>query len=226
MATTALEDRFVHAVRESHRAYKKYGPRSTQKLRPLHQWVADEIVRELGAEYGTESLRKDNGSEETIAGKYYDKTVDVSISKKGGAPLAIISIKFITSNFKQNANNYFEHLMGETANIRRAGVGFGHLMVLPEKIPYLKRGGQKDHTEEIGDAHLQKYVKLSNDTDHPHRPDVIGIGIVSLHKNPDEIQLADVRKMKLRAEIQSALANELSVPNFFQKMKLLTQAKA
>ncbi|MDA7955636.1 MAG: hypothetical protein MPK11_07915 [Gammaproteobacteria bacterium] len=226
METATLEDRFVCAVRESYGEYNTHGARSSKKLRPLHQWVAEEIERELGAEYKTESLRKDSGREETIAGKYYDKVVDVSISKKGGAPLAIISIKFITSNFKQNANNYFEHLMGETANIRRAGVGFGHLMVLPEKIPYLKRGGQKDHTEEIGDAHLQKYVELSNDTDHPHRPDVIGIGIVSLHKSPDKIELADVRKMKLRAEIQSALANELSVPNFFQKMKLLTQTKA
>ena len=104
---SALYDRFICAVQKSYDAYRKHGARSNQKLRPLHQWVADEMKTALGKEYETQSLRIDNGSEETISGKYYDKTVDVSISKTGGAPLAIVSIKFITSNFKQNANNLF-----------------------------------------------------------------------------------------------------------------------
>jgi len=110
---SALELRFIRAVRESYSAYNEYGARSNQKLRPLHQWVADEMQRMLGNGYALQGLRKDDdGGESTVAGKYYDKTVDVSIAKVDAAPMAIISIKFITSNFKQNANNYFEHLMG------------------------------------------------------------------------------------------------------------------
>lgn len=228
--SATLDGRFVLAVRESYGEYTVHGARSNQKLRSLHQWVADEIKRELGAGYETQSLRKDNGSEGKIAGKYYDKTVDVSIFKKGSAPLAIVSIKFITSNFKQNANNYFEHLMGETANIRRSGIGFGHFMVLPEKIPYLKRSGETAHIESISDHHLQKYVKLSSDADYPHRPDVIGIGIVSLDmssgQNAGKIELADLTKMGLCADIQSALQGKLSVHSFVQQMKSLVERSA
>ncbi|MDA7991241.1 MAG: hypothetical protein MPK30_09135 [Gammaproteobacteria bacterium] len=226
MQDAALKARYIRAVRESHREYKKHGARSSRKLRPLHQWVADEIVRALGAGYETESLRKDSGREKIIAGKYYDKRVDVSISKKGGKPLAVISIKFVDSNFKQNANNYFELLMGETANIRRAGVRVGHLMVLPAEIPYKNKAGETLCIEKIRDADLQKYVKLSGDANHPHRPDAIGIGIVSLHKNLSQIRPADLRKTNLSRDVKSALAGKLSVPSFFRQMKRITRTKA
>ncbi|MGR3913217.1 MAG: hypothetical protein OD918_01615 [Gammaproteobacteria bacterium] len=228
--SATVDGRFVLAVRESYGEYTAHGARSNQKLRPLHQWVADEMRRELGAGYETQSLRKDNGSEGKIAGKYYDKTVDVSIFKKGGAPLAIISVKFITSNFKQNANNYFEHLMGETANIRRSGIGFGHFMVLPERIPYLKRNGEITHIESVSDHHLQKHVRLSDDADYPHRPDVIGIGIISLDmsggRSAGKIELADLTGMGLRADIQSALTGKLSVQSFIRQMKTLVEQQA
>lgn len=228
--TSALEDRFILAVRESYTAYNEYGARSNQKLRPLHQWVADEMQRMLGDGYALQSLRKgDEGGEDTVAGKYYDKTVDVSIAKVGGAPMAIVSIKFITSNFKQNANNYFEHLMGETANLRRGGIIFGHLMVLPTVVPYLKRGGAIAREERISNRHLQKYVKLGQDNDYPHRPDAMGIGLISLPlddlRDVGRIELADLNAMDIKPKVRAALMNEFSVPRFMRDMTRLVEAK-
>lgn len=141
--------------------------------------------------------------------------------------MAIISVKFIASNFKQNANNYFEHLMGETANLRRAGVGFGYFMVLPEVVPYFKKDGTVAHSEIIGNKHLQKYVNLDQDDDYPHKPEVMGIVIISLPtnlQNADEITLTNLQDMQVSEEIKNAL-REFSLPNFIHHMKALVEAK-
>lgn len=52
-----------------------------------------------------------------VKGKYYDKDIDITVTKDN-KPVMCIGIKFITSNYKQNTNNYFENMMGETANIQ------------------------------------------------------------------------------------------------------------
>lgn len=191
--------------------------------------MADELRQELGGEYTISSLRKENqGGENAVRGKYYDKVVDVDIAKDANS-VGIVSIKFVTSNFKQNANNYFEHLMGETANLRRNGIIFGHLMVIPKIVPYLKRNGEIAREEVIGAHHLRKYVNLAQDDDYPHKPDAIGIGLIALPmqnlQNTEEIELANVASMDLDATIATALQNELSVSGFVRKMKTLVTAK-
>lgn len=229
-ATAELNSRFICAVQESYASYTEHGARSPKKLLPLHQWVADEMQSVLGEEHAMKSLRKDGeGKEEKIEGKYYDKNVDISISKQDSVPLAIISIKFVTSNFQQNANNYFEHLMGETANIRRTNVGVGHLMVLPYKLPYLNNQSDVTKIEIIKNSHLQKYVKLAQDGNHPHRPDATGIVIISLPiddlENHNEVTLMNLDEMCVTAEVKRALSNDFSIHNFISTMKILVEAK-
>ncbi len=229
-AVADLNSRFIHAVRESYANYNTHGARSNKKLRPLHQWVADEMQGVLGENYILQGIRKDGvGREEKIAGKYYDKNVDIAISKEAETPLAIISVKFVTSNFKQNANNYFEHLMGETANIRRINVAVGHLMVLPEVLPYLNRNKEVMHCETIGDAHLQKYIKLAQDENHPHKPDAIGIGVISLPinnlENHNEIVFANLDNIDFSEAVKIALSNELSIQYFICTMKNLVEER-
>jgi len=228
---SALENRFILAVRESYGEYLAYGARSSRKLRPLHQWVADEMQNALRGGYAVQSLRKEKqGGEETIAGRYYDKAVDVSIAKGGGAPVATISIKFVTSNFRQNANNYFEHLMGETANIRRNDIIFGHLMVLPTVLPYFKKSGEIDREERVLNRHLQKYVELGCDDDYPHRPDAMGIGLVSLPlddlSDVCRIEPANLAEMEISQSVRAALEREFSVPYFMRNMKKRIEEKA
>lgn len=110
---------FLAAISKSFSAYNTSGARSNKKLLPIHRWFAEAIGRHLGRGYSVKSLGK--GGESTVAGKYYPKTVDVAIFK-GEKVMVIISFKFVTSNYKQNSNNYFENLLGETANIRRVNV--------------------------------------------------------------------------------------------------------
>ena len=228
---SALENRFILAVRESYTQYRAHGSRSSQKLRPLHQWVADEMQSALGEGYVIQSLRKKKqGGEETVAGRYYDKTVDVSVAKGDDTPMAIISIKFVTSNFRQNANNYFEHLMGETANLRRNDIIFGHLMVLPAVLPYLKKGGEIEREERISNQHLQKYVELGCDDDYPHRPDAMGIGLISLPlddlSDVRRIEPANLTEMEISQSVRAALEKEFSVPCFMRNMKKRIEEKA
>lgn len=35
--------------------------------------------------------------------------------------VAVINVKMVMSNYSQNKNNYFESMLGETANLRSAG---------------------------------------------------------------------------------------------------------
>lgn len=231
-----LNDRFIDAVRESYAKYNSDGARSPKKIRPLHQWVADEMQCALTDTYILASLTKDgHGKERKVVGKYYDKRVDIAISKTAkGDPIAIISVKFVASNFKQNANNYFEHLMGETANIRRTGTIVGHLMVLPEKIPYFNNKGKITHLETIKSHHLAKYIKLAKDENHPHKPNVLGVGVIDLHvgdwKKDNKIDhakigWADLNRTELDQESKDTLSDELSVSRFITTMKSLVEEK-
>ena len=92
---SSLEDCLLDAIRESYAEYNEHGARSSKKLGPLHQWVADAMQDLLETKYDIHSLRKDgDGCEKRISGKYYEKTVDVSISRDN-VDLGIISIKLL-----------------------------------------------------------------------------------------------------------------------------------
>lgn len=225
-----LEVRFLDAVRQSYANYLAHGARSTEKLRPLHQWVADEMKILLGEEYSIQSLRTEGESgEATVSGKYYDKMVDVAISKDDML-LGIISVKFITSNFKQNANNYFEHLMGETANLRRNNIVFGHFMVIPHILPYFNKDGTIKKHETIDAKHLMKYVRLAQDEDYPHRPDALGIVVISLPQtdpiDASKIELQNVVEISANQDVdeaddnavKNALSDEFSITSFMHRM--------
>jgi len=230
-----LNARFLNALRESYIAYEKYGSRSNKKLRPLHQWLANEMQNVLKRKYIIQSLAKgSSGREKQVSGKYYIKTVDISLSRDDHArtdnsPLAVISMKFVTSNFQQNANNYFEHLMGETANIRRRGVIFGHFMVLPNKIPYHAKDESFKKWEYIKSHHLRKYVNLEQDNDYPHKPDVMGISLISLPDNilddSSKVEFANLAETKLDDDIKNALKKQFSVSSFIDNMKNLIEPK-
>ena len=127
-----MKNSFLKAISETFNAYNTYGARSNKKLISIHRWFADVIENKLDPSYSVRSLGK--GCEFTLDGKYYPKTLDIAILKNQKI-VATISFKFVTSNYKQNSNNYFENLLGETANIRRINVGFAHFLVLRDHTP-------------------------------------------------------------------------------------------
>ena len=77
-------------------------------------------------------------------GRYVDKKVDITISKKDATmhkdiPVAGIAVKFVMQNYSQNSNNYFENMLGETANIRANKCPYFQIFIILDRLPYYKK---------------------------------------------------------------------------------------
>lgn len=118
------ETMLIKAIKKSFEKYKEYGARSTQKLIPIHKYMADTLKEIWGKKYEICYMDKNN-REAKIKGKYYSKDIDIAVLKDK-KPVFCLGVKFITSNYKQNANNYFENMMGETANIQANQIAYAH----------------------------------------------------------------------------------------------------
>lgn len=175
------------------------------------------------------SLGSGDGKEYTLEGKYYPKNLDVTIFFEQ-RPIITISFKFVTSNYAQNSNNYFENLLGETANIRRSNVAFTHFLVLRASTPYYDKNkgskrGKMQKIETLSEHHLLKYIKLFQDQDFPHKPDVLGVAILDF----DEIgkgTFADLKKSSLSKETQKILQNDFNIEKFINRIIALCKLKA
>ena len=102
------EQQFLQALQDSFEQYQQFGARSNKKLIPIHSWLAKIIINNLDDTFKIHSLGY--GKEIKLLGKYYQKTLDIAITKEEKT-ICTISFKFVTSNYKQNSNNYFENLL-------------------------------------------------------------------------------------------------------------------
>lgn len=228
MANNDLRNGFLEAITESFKKYNDYGARSTKKLKPIHSWLAGIINDRLGDDYEVYSLGR--GGEINLDGKYYPKDLDITV-KKNSKVIATISFKFVTSNYKQNSNNYFENLLGETANIRRVNVGFAHLLVLRAHTPYYAKNkgnlrGDQKKTEILSENDLLKYIKLFLDQDFPHKPEVLGIVIIDIDEKSGNCVLANLNDLGLSETTKKILSTELSLEKFIDRFIALCQLKS
>lgn len=225
-----MQNKFLEAINASFAAYnKKGGARSSKKLIPVHRFLSKTILEKLKRGYVIKSLGINDGKEATANGKYYPKDLDVAVLKNDKI-IATVSFKFVTSNYKQNANNYFEGLMGETANIRRQNIGFAHFLVLRGHTPYYSKNkgnlrGKEKKIEIISEKHLQKYIKLFNDMDFPHKPDLIGICLLDFDQN-NKARFVDLNKFNFFPETKRLLKNEFSLNKFLEKFIHLVNLKS
>ena len=225
-----LQNKFIKAINASFSAYnKKGGARSNKKLIPIHKFLSETILGKLKNGYSIKSLGIGDGKEATIDGKYYPKDLDVAIFKNNKI-VATVSFKFVTSNYQQNANNYFENLMGETANIRRQNIGFAHFLVLRGHTPYYSKNkgnlrGKEKKIEIISEKHLQKYIKLFNDMDFPHKPDLMGVCLLDFNKNK-KAKLVNLDDFDFSIETKRLLENEFSFNKFLDKFIHLVNLKS
>lgn len=146
-------------------SFKKFlqtHPRSNEKLKILHGKIAEDIKDKLNSHYSVESYGVGNGKEGKMNGRYVEKTVDILISKEK-EDLAGIGVKFVMNNYSQNSNNYFENMLGETANIRANKKKYFQILILPEKMPYYDNRGKIKKWEEITENNIKKYIILSKD---------------------------------------------------------------
>jgi len=225
-----IQDNFLKAINASFAAYnKKGGARSSKKLIPVHKFLSETILRKLKNGYSIKSLGIGDGKEATLDGKYYPKDIDIAIFKNDKI-VATVSFKFVTSNYKQNANNYFENLMGETANVRRQNIGFAHFLVLRGHTPYFSKNrdnlrGKEMKIEIIKEKDLQKYIKLFKDMDFPHKPDLIGICLLDFDKNK-KAKIVNLDNFDFSVETKQLLKIAFSLNNFLDKFIHLVNLKS
>lgn len=138
--------------------------RSTDKLKPLHGAIARDLNRRLGPEYSVISQGYGEDKEAQIPGRYINKWVDITV-KKGYKAVCGIAVKFVMQNYSQNSNNYFENMLGETANIRAARCPYFQIFIILDKLPYYKKDSAKtiQKWETFTEHNASKYVTLSKD---------------------------------------------------------------
>ena len=153
---------FLTVVGNSFKKFLETGSRSNEKLKILHGAIAKDLEDRLGAGYSIQSLGIGDGKEMKIDGRYIDKAVDITILK-GEKPIAGIGVKFVMQNYSQNSNNYFENMLGETANIRCAHIPYFQIFIIPDELPYYKNDGTIQKWEEFTPHNSAKYITLSKD---------------------------------------------------------------
>lgn len=153
---------FLEIIKQSFIKCLETHANSNEKLKILHGAIAEDIKEKLGDNYHVISLGISDNKEEHIAGRYINKKVDITI-KKEDKVIAGIAVKFVMSNYSQNSNNYFENMLGETANIRATNIPYFQVFILFRNMPYFADGGEIKKWEEIKEHHIKKYVVLSKD---------------------------------------------------------------
>lgn len=181
-------EEFLSIVKESFATYLNVGTsRSTAKLKKLHGRIAQDLKEKLGEGFSVLSQGYGNDKEGSINGRYYPKNVDITINYQDKA-VAGFAIKFVMRNYSQNSNNYFENMLGETANLRSNAVPYFQIFIIFDKVPYYKKGGEFLRYDVISEHNLDKYLKLSNDDPsvYYHTPDKTLVVLLTLkEKTPN-----------------------------------------
>ncbi len=154
---------FLEVIKDSFHTYLRVGTsRSTAKLKTLHGHIATDLAEKFGAGFSIHSQGWQNDKESNIEGRYYPKNVDITI-EKAGKVVAGYAVKFVMRNYSQNSNNYFENMLGETANIRSNSIPYFQVFIIFDKVPYYEKGGAFKKYDTITPHNLDKYLALSKD---------------------------------------------------------------
>lgn len=179
---------FLNTVSLAFSEFLTSGSRSNKKLIILHGAIARDLQQRFGNAFEVHSLGFSNGKEKTIQGRYIDKRVDITITKQG-QPIAGIGVKFIMQNYSQNSNNYFENMLGETANIRSNNVPYFQIFVIPDTLPYHDDDHIIKKWETFSVHNAKKYVTLSSDNPSitHHTPNKTLLYVVHLPDVPQTV---------------------------------------
>lgn len=180
---------FLKAVSRSFEGFLGSGSRSNKKLKILHGAIAGDLQRRIGRKFSVVAFGIGAGTEMKICGRYIEKKVDIAVCR-GTKPVAGIGVKFVMQNYSQNSNNYFENMLGETANIRSAGIPYFQIFIIPDKLPYYSNRGEFKKWETFTEHNSQKYKVLSEDDPESllHTPTKTLLAVVhlpNLKKDPE-----------------------------------------
>lgn len=183
---------FLEAISDSFKCFLDSGTsRSTKKLKPLHGAIAKDIAERLGNNYEVLSQGWGEDREATIGGRYVDKKVDITIQHKG-KNVGGIAVKFVMQNYSQNSNNYFENMLGETANIRSNMIPYFQIFIILDRLPYYDKSKNIKRWEEFTDHNAEKYTVLSQDSIETflHTPNKTLIYVIHIPDN-DNLKTSD-----------------------------------
>ncbi len=171
---------FLDCIAKSFKKFLETHSRSNEKLKILHGAIAQDLSLKLGSDYQIKSLGFEEGKESKIEGRYLDKNVDITVLKDD-KPIAGFGVKFVMQNYAQNSVNYFENMLGETANIRSNNIPYFQIFIIPDELPYYKSGGKFDHWEQFTQHNVEKYLTLSKDNiaQFFHSPTKTFLGVVN-----------------------------------------------
>src|SRR3954452_21368609 len=174
-----LNQEFLKCLEQSFQKYLEKGVkgvRGTGKLKILHPHIAEDLRNVLGEKFKIYSLDGKEGKEKTIRGRYLDKRVDIVIMKEE-RQVAGFGVKFIMSNYSQNSNNYFENMLGETANIRTNNILYFQIVICFARPPYFEEKNNNEKVikkiEKVSLNQLEKYLILSKDNVFTYLPSPI-----------------------------------------------------
>lgn len=189
-SSKSLDDRgLLKVLARSFRLFLDTGSRSTEKLKPLHGAIAADVLARLGEGYSVCSMGIGEGKEHDIEGRYIDKKVDITVMH-GEKVAAGLAVKFVMQNYSQNSNNYFENMLGETANIRSGGLPYFQLFFIIDRLPYYDNRGNIKHWETFSCHNAAKYVVLSQDNpfESLHTPNKTLLYVVRLPETPETVK--------------------------------------
>lgn len=177
-------EEFAQIIAESFQAFLSTNSRSNKKLKPLHSAIAKDLALMLGEDYQIFSQGFNSGKEAKIDGRYHSKAVDITI-QHNNKTVAGVAVKFIMQNYSQNSVNYFETMLGETANIRSIGIPYFQIIIMCDNLPYYDGERNIKHWEKFTEGNAMKYKKLSQDNPvlYIHTPDKTLIFLVHITEN-------------------------------------------
>lgn len=173
---------FNTILSKSFSEFLRSGSRSNKKLKILHGAIAGDLQHRLGGDFSCIALGVGDGKEKKICGRYFEKTVDIAITKGGDCVVAGIGVKFVMQNYAQNSNNYFESMLGETANVRSKQIPYFQILIVPSHAPYYDTRGRLRKWENLSEHQMEKYRVLSEDNpcDFLHTPQKTLLYIIDL----------------------------------------------
>lgn len=193
METKLTNQGFLTVISQSFGEFIESGTsRSTAKLKPLHGAIAKDLALRLGHRYDVWSQGYGDDREAEIKGRYMEKKVDITI-KRNNSSIAGIAVKFVMQNYSQNSNNYFENMLGETANIRCNRFPYFQIFIILDKLPYYDKKKNIKKWETFTEHNISKYVALAKDNVDMfyHTPNKTLIYVVHIPDNDELCTLDD-----------------------------------
>ncbi len=211
-------EQFLQVVRKSFETYLNVNTsRSTAKLKDLHGYIAKDLSELFGNKYTIKSQGYGDDKEGSINGRYYPKNVDIVVNYNG-KPIAGYAVKFVMRNYSQNSNNYFENMLGETANIRSNKIPYFQIFIIFDKVPYYKKGGVFSKYDLVTKHNLDKYFVLSKDNPDSfyHTPDKTLIVLLSLKEKSENYKFDDSKDY---ADYYLSVINDNDLISYSDKIK-------